>query len=146
MRGLDRIEYRRARTVLIQTADESAMGDHGGSLASGYPGRGRPAHSIRPIACGRTGCRYRVRPAPWSTCLIALRLERGQTLTLGQPTGTTVVHSSASTLGEALIEAGYELRQGDSIVPQAQTPLAGLASADYRAARPVHIAVDGIET
>lgn len=72
-----------------------------------------------------------------------IRLERGHTLTLSLPTQTTVLQSSASTLGEALIEAGYRLRQGDAFAPQPQALLRTLQSAAYRPARPIQITADG---
>jgi len=143
LRGLDRIEYRRARTVLIQTADESRWV----TTAAVSPADILAAAGLRLYPADRVwadGMPVSSATKPLERVPQRVRLERGRTLALGQPTGTTLVHSSASTLGEALIEAGCELRQGDSIVPRAQTPLAGLAAADYRAARPVHIAVDGI--
>ena len=143
LRGLDRIEYRRARTVLIQTADELQWV----TTAAVSPADILAAAGLRLYPADRVwadGMPVSSATKPLERVPQRVRLERGRTLALGQPTGTTLVHSSASTLGEALIEAGCELRQGDSIVPRAQTPLAGLAAADYRAARPVHIAVDGI--
>ena len=55
-----------------------------------------------------------------------------------------MVWSSSSTLGEALIDAGFRLRQGDSIAPHAQARLTDLSSAAYLASRPIEITVDGI--
>jgi uncharacterized protein YabE (DUF348 family) len=72
-----------------------------------------------------------------------IRLERGHTLTLTLPTQTVVLQSSAATLGEALIEAGYALRQGDALAPQPEALLDTLRSAAYRPARPVQITADG---
>ena len=72
-----------------------------------------------------------------------IRLQRGHTLTLTLPTQTVVLQSSAATLGEALIESGYDLRQGDAFAPQPQAPLDTLSAAAYRPARPVRITADG---
>jgi uncharacterized protein YabE (DUF348 family) len=144
LRGLDRIEYRRARTVLVQSPDESQWV----TTAAVSPADILAAAGLRVYPADRLwadGMPVSSPTSPLEHVPQRLRLERGRTLMLSQPTGTIVVHSSASTLGEALIDAGYALRQGDSIVPLAQSPLAGLASADYRAARPIRISVDGIE-
>jgi len=144
LRGLDRIEYRHAQAVLIQTPDESQWV----TTAAVSPADILAAAGLRLYPADRVwadGMPVSSSTSPLEHVPQRLRLERGRTLTLSQPSGTTVMHSSASTLGEALLDAGYDLRQGDSVVPQAQTPLAGLASADYRAARPVRITVDGVE-
>ena len=144
LRGLDRIEYRHARTVLVQTPDESQWV----TTAAVSPADILATAGLRVYPADRLwadGVPVSGPTSPLEHVPQRLRLERGRTLTLSQPTGTIVVHSSASTLGEALIDAGFALRQGDSIVPQAQTPLAALASADFRAARPIRISVDGIE-
>jgi uncharacterized protein YabE (DUF348 family) len=144
LRGLDRIEYRHAQAVLIQTPDESQWV----TTAAVLPADILAAAGLRLYPADRVwadGMPVSSPIGPLEDVPQRVRLERGRTLALGQPTGTTVVRSSASTLGEALIDAGCELRQGDSIVPQAQTPLAGLTAANHRAARPVHIKVDGIE-
>jgi len=144
LRGLDRIEYRRAKAVLVQSPDEAQWV----MTAAVSPADILAAAGVRLYPADRLwadGIPVTSSTSPLEHVPDRLRLERGRSLTLSQPAGTTVMHSSASTLGEALIEAGYDLRQGDSIVPQAGTPLAALASAEYLAARPIHIAVDGIE-
>lgn len=73
-----------------------------------------------------------------------LRVERGRTLPVSRSGGTRLLSSSSSTLGEAMIDAGYGLRQGDSLAPGAEVPLEGLTSAEYRPARPVRILADGV--
>jgi uncharacterized protein YabE (DUF348 family) len=144
LQGVDRIEYRRAQTVFVQAPEVSQWV----TTAAVLPSDILAAASLRLFPADRLwadGMPVSTPTSPLKHVPQRLRLERGQTLTISQPAGTVVVHSSASTLGEALIDAGRSLREGDSIVPQAQTPLAGLASADYRAARSVHITVDGLE-
>jgi resuscitation-promoting factor RpfB len=145
LQGVDRIEYRSAQMVLVQTPEASQWV----TTAAVLPSDILAAAGLRLFPADRLWADGMPVSTPLSRLEHVphrLRLERGQTLTISQPAaGTMVIHSSASTLGEALIDAGCSLREGDSVVPQAQTPLAGLASADYLAARPIHITVDGLK-
>jgi uncharacterized protein YabE (DUF348 family) len=144
LRGVDRIEYRRAATILVQTPD----GSQWVTTSAVSPADILAAAGLRSYPADRLwadGMPVSSPTSPLDRMPQRLRLERGRTLTLSQPKGTIVLHSSASTLGEALIDAGCDLRQGDSIVPRAQTPMANLASANYRAAQSIHITVDGVE-
>ena len=53
------------------------------------------------------------------------------------------IQSGANTLGEAIIEAGIELLEGDVLVPAPETPLAGIDHAILRRAEPITIVADG---
>jgi uncharacterized protein YabE (DUF348 family) len=144
LRGVNRIEYRRAATILVQTPD----GSQWVTTSAILPADVLAAAGLRCYPADRLwadGMPVSSPTSPLDRMPQRLRLERGRTLTLSRSTGTIVLHSSASTLGEVLIDAGYDLRQGDSIVPQAQTPMTNLASADFRASRSIHITVDGVE-
>jgi len=144
LKGVDRIEYRSAQSVLVQMPAESRWVITAAVLPSEI--LAAAGERLFPADClWADGMPVSTPTSPLEHVPQRLRLARGWTLTLSQRAGTTVIHSSASTLGEALIDAGFSLRQGDSIFPRAQTSLAGLAAADYRAAQPVHIAVDGVE-
>jgi uncharacterized protein YabE (DUF348 family) len=144
LRSVERIVYRPATLVLVQTPEGSqwvtTAADLPADILSAAGQRLFPADRLwvdgLPVAF----------PAdPLNRVPHRLRLERGRSLTLRQPDVTTILQSSASTLGEALIDAGFDLRQGDRVLPQVQVPLAGLVSAEYRAARKVRISGDGVE-
>jgi uncharacterized protein YabE (DUF348 family) len=53
-----------------------------------------------------------------------------------------MIRSAASTLGEAVAEAGIELLEGDVLVPPSDTPLAEIDHAILRRGRPVTILAD----
>ena len=143
LRQVDRIEYRRAGTVLVQSSE----GSEWITTAASTPADILAAAGLRSFPADRVwadGVPVSDPTLPLEHMPMRLRLDRGRALTLSQPFGTTVVWSSSSTLGEALIDAGFRLRQGDSIAPHAQARLTDLSSAAYLASRPVEITVDGI--
>jgi uncharacterized protein YabE (DUF348 family) len=143
LQQVDHIEYRRADAVLVQSPE----GNEWVTTAAAAPTDILSAAGLRIFPADRVwadGIPVSDPTRPLARVPRRLRLDRGRALTLIQPSGTTVLWSSSGTLGEALIEAGFSLRQGDSIVPQAQASLAGLSSAAYLASRPIEIAVDGI--
>lgn len=72
-----------------------------------------------------------------------LVIRRGRPLPLQVDGRTTLLHSSAPTLGEALAENGVILYQGDRIFPALGTPLAEVARVELIRARPLRIEVDG---
>lgn len=74
---------------------------------------------------------------------LALVVRRAQTVTLTIDSETRQITSGASTLGEALAEAGILLEPADRLSPAADTPLEGPVSADLRKARTLSIQVDG---
>jgi uncharacterized protein YabE (DUF348 family) len=142
LRGVDRIVFRPAVVVHLQTADgletvRSAARVPADILAAAgvraYPSDRIWADGIPvldpTLALARTPSR--------------LRLVRGRALPVSVQGSTRLLPSSASTLGEALLEAGYRLRQGDAAAPGLETALQGLASAEYRPARSIVIHLDG---
>jgi uncharacterized protein YabE (DUF348 family) len=144
LRQVDRIEYRRAQAVLI----ESPEGTEWVTTAAAAPADILAAAGLRSFPADKVwadGIPVSDPTLPLELTPHRVRLARGRALTLSQPSGTTVLRSSSSTLGEALIEAGFHLRQGDSIVPRAQASLSGLSSAAYLVSRSVEITVDGTE-
>jgi uncharacterized protein YabE (DUF348 family) len=71
-----------------------------------------------------------------------ISVQRGHRLQLQTEDGTVVLHSAAPTIGEALLEAGYDLHEADFISPDADTPLSGPLTVNYEPARQVMIEVD----
>jgi uncharacterized protein YabE (DUF348 family) len=55
----------------------------------------------------------------------------------------TTIRSAANTLGEAVVESGIELLEGDILVPAPETPLARIDHAILKRAVPVKIVADG---
>ena len=142
LRGVDRIIYRPAVVVAIQTPDglqtvrSAALAPADILAAVGvrtYPADRVWADGV-PVADPTLALQRTPR---------RLRLARGQSLPLSITGGTVLLNSSASTLGEALLEAGYPLRQGDAVAPGLEAPLLKLTSAEYRPARALRISIDG---
>lgn len=57
---------------------------------------------------------------------ITLQLRRAKEITLSKPQGGQTIQSSAFTVGEALQEAGVQLRAGERISPPVQSPISSL--------------------
>ncbi len=55
------------------------------------------------------------------------------------------MYSAAPTLGEALWENGFSLREGDRLIPDVNTPLDEVELAVFDHARPIVVEVDGYE-
>ncbi len=72
-----------------------------------------------------------------------LRLRRAVPLSLDIDGESQVIHSAASTLGEALWENGIELLKGDELTPPAETPLSSQLGISLRRSRPMRIEIDG---
>jgi uncharacterized protein YabE (DUF348 family) len=72
-----------------------------------------------------------------------LHIKRAITLRLDDDDGRKWIRSAASTLGEALWEAGITLREGDRLDPGPETPLQGLKNATLARSRKMVIEVDG---
>ncbi len=143
LRQVDRIEFRQARPILVRSSE----GDEWVTTAASTPADILAAAGLRSFPSDRVwadGIPVSDPTLPLEHVPGRLRLDRGRALALSQPFGTTEIWSSASTLGEALIDAGIRLRQGDSIAPQAQARLRDLDSAAYLASRPIEVSVDGI--
>jgi len=79
---------------------------------------------------------------------IRLRVKRAVSIKLKEEDATTIIHSAAPTLGEALWEAGIVLREGDSLSPGPETSVTDLLEAHLKRSRSIVIDVDGsrIET
>ena len=143
LRQVDRIEFRQARPILVQSPE----GDEWVTTSASTPADVLAAAGLRSFPSDRVwadGIPVSEPTLPLEHLPGRLRLDRGRALALSQPIGTTEIWSSASTLGEALIDAGIRLRQGDSIAPQAQARLTDLDSAAYLPSRPIEVSVDGI--
>lgn len=78
---------------------------------------------------------------------ITLQLRRAVTVTLVTPQGERRVPTSAFTVGEALREAGIQLRASDQVDPPATAPITQLPLAIYHfPARELTITADGTST
>lgn len=75
---------------------------------------------------------------PWTICL-----RRAKPVTLEVDGQEVILHSAASTLGEALEEAGIELFEGDILEPGPGASLSELTVARLIHSKPVTISVDG---
>ena len=142
LRDVDLIVYRPAVLVHVQTPDEQLTV----LSAALVPADILAAAGVRSYPADRLWADGI--PAPDPTRALErtpsrLRLARGRSLPLSIQGSTILLNSSASTLGEALLESGYPLRQGDAVAPGLEAALEGLTSADYRAARSIRIEVDG---
>jgi uncharacterized protein YabE (DUF348 family) len=72
-----------------------------------------------------------------------LQVRRAQQVTLLEGDDRKVFSSSASTLGEALWEAGIIIYEADQLTPPSSTPLTGPVEAVLARALPIQIVVDG---
>ena len=72
-----------------------------------------------------------------------IAIQRGHRLQVETQHGTVVLHSAAPTIGEALLEAGYDLHEADFLSPRPDTPLSGPVTVEYQPARRIMIEVDG---
>jgi uncharacterized protein YabE (DUF348 family) len=70
-------------------------------------------------------------------------VQRGYRIRLQTEDGMVVLHSAAPTIGQALLEAGYDLHEADFLSPSADTPLTGPVTVEFQPAHRVTIAVDG---
>jgi resuscitation-promoting factor RpfB len=69
----------------------------------------------------------------------SLQVFRAYPITLTTGSETITFDSSAATLGQALWEAGIQLRAGDRLSPPAETPIVGPLEAEHRIARSLEI-------
>jgi uncharacterized protein YabE (DUF348 family) len=74
-----------------------------------------------------------------------LTIHRAMALTLVTPDGHKTIHSSAQSIGQALVEAGYTLYSADRIDPPAETPIEGPLTVTYQPSRKLEVLVDGTQ-
>lgn len=72
-----------------------------------------------------------------------LRVKRAISISLYEEDAVTIIHSAAPTLGEALWENGFVLREGDSLTPGPETLVTDLLETELIRSRPIVIEVDG---
>lgn len=76
---------------------------------------------------------------PFSEVRAAVQLKRAVPITLVEGSVGQVVYSAASTVGEALVEAGLELHQSDRLTPAAATQLRGPLTVRLQPSRSITI-------
>lgn len=79
-------------------------------------------------------------PGPYT-----LVVRRAVPLTLVTPEGTQTLETSASTVGQALAEAGFTVYASDRLDPPAGTPLSGGLTVNYQPSQALTVAADGIQ-
>jgi uncharacterized protein YabE (DUF348 family) len=142
LRGVALIVYRPAALVNLQTPD----GTKTVRSAALVPADILAAAGVRAYPADRVwadGIPARDPTLPLERTPARLRLVRGRSLPISIQGSTVLLQSSASTLGEALLEAGYSLRQGDVVAPGMGAAYQELTSAGYLPARSIRIEVDG---
>jgi uncharacterized protein YabE (DUF348 family) len=72
-----------------------------------------------------------------------LTVRRAVLLTIETSNGEKIVQTSALTVGQALVEAGYLLHAADQFDPPSETPIDGPLVVKYYPAREIVITVDG---
>lgn len=81
---------------------------------------------------------------PITTHPIILQIRRAQTVTISSPQGEQQLQTSAFTVGEALQEAGIQLRARDKVDPPADTPLTDSPiTIHYSPSQVLTVSVDG---
>jgi uncharacterized protein YabE (DUF348 family) len=81
---------------------------------------------------------------PFTNPPITLQIRRAVTITLVTPEGQRQIQTSAFTVGEALKEAGMELRTNDQMDPPANSPITGLPiTIYYTPSRPLTVTANG---
>lgn len=76
---------------------------------------------------------------------ITLSIRRAFPITLITPDGQKTVHSCAQTVGQALVEIGYNLYHADRIDPPAETPIETSLTITYQPSQPLVVTVDGTQ-
>jgi len=74
---------------------------------------------------------------------LTIQVRRAVTVTLVTPDGTRSFQTTASTVGEALNQAGFSLYAADAIIPPADTPISSALTITYAPSREFRVAVDG---
>ena len=74
---------------------------------------------------------------------ITLQIRRAVTVTLATPSGERLIQTSSFTVGEALQEAGIEIRASDRLNPPANTPINQPLTIIHIPSRELTISVDG---
>ena len=81
---------------------------------------------------------------PISNSPITLQLRRAVTVTISSPQGEQTLRTSAFTVGDALQEAGIQLRARDKVDPPANSPISNSPiTIHYGPSREITITVDG---
>jgi uncharacterized protein YabE (DUF348 family) len=75
----------------------------------------------------------------------SLTVRRAVAVILITPAGTQNILTSASTVGQALMEAGLTLFAADRLDPPAETPISGPLTVTYQPANELTVTVDGIQ-
>ena len=87
---------------------------------------------------------YRFLRAPSDVAPLKIVLRRAQSVTLDLGNGDVrQIQSPATTVGEALDEAGVELHLADRITPDLDTALTPDLKIEVQQSRPIHVDVDG---
>jgi len=89
-------------------------------------------------------------PAPLDSSLpyaasYTLIIRRAIALTLVTPDGQKTIQTSAQSIGQALVDAGYTLYSADRIDPPAETPIEGPLTVTYRPSQKLEVTVDGTQ-
>lgn len=74
---------------------------------------------------------------------LAIQIRRAVTVTIVAPDGQQQIQSSAFTVGEALQEAGIQLRASDKLDPPTDTPITNSLTINYVPSHELDISVDG---
>jgi uncharacterized protein YabE (DUF348 family) len=74
-----------------------------------------------------------------------LTIRRAIVLTLFTPDVQKTIQTSAQSIGQALVDAGYTLYAADRIDPPAETPIEGPLSVTYRPSQKLDVMVDGTQ-
>ena len=74
---------------------------------------------------------------------LAIQIRRAVTVTIVAPDGQQQIQSSAFTVGEALQEAGIQLRARDKLDPPTDTPITNSLTINYVPSHELNISVDG---
>ena len=78
-----------------------------------------------------------------NSCTLTVR--RAVALTLITPQGTQTIQTSAQTVGQALVEAGFKIYAADQLDPPAEAPILGPLTVNYQPSSEYVISADGTE-
>jgi resuscitation-promoting factor RpfB len=78
-----------------------------------------------------------------NSCTLVVR--RAVALTLVTPVGRQILQTSAQTVGQALVEAGFKLYAADRLDPPVEAPISGPLTVTYQPASELVVTVDGAE-
>ena len=75
---------------------------------------------------------------------IQLQLKRAVTITIATPGGEQIIQTSASTVADALHEAGYKIGLNDNVSPSLDTIIVDLMRVNYTPAQNLTISIGPI--